>query len=67
MWTQTTRAQHSRKGLRYHSYLTDVEWAVIARHLPGERRNGRPRSWLMREVASGIVRAALPSSARGVQ
>jgi transposase len=28
MWTPTTRAQHSRAGLRYGSDLTDAEWAM---------------------------------------
>jgi hypothetical protein len=29
MWTDTTRAKHARKGLRYSSDLTDAEWAVM--------------------------------------
>ena len=29
MVTPTTRAQHSRAGLRYGSDLTDAEWAVV--------------------------------------
>jgi putative transposase len=63
MWTPTTRAQHSREGLRYQSDLTDGEWAVIAPHLPGERPTGRPRSWPMREIVNGIfyvMRAGCP-------
>ncbi len=29
MWTETTRRQHARKGLRCASDLTDAEWSVI--------------------------------------
>ncbi len=29
MWTPTTREQHSRKGQRCQSDLTDAEWRVI--------------------------------------
>ena len=50
MWTPTTRAQHSRKDLRYQTDLTDAEWAVIAPHLPRERDTGRPQSWPMRSI-----------------
>lgn len=63
MWTPTTRAQHGREGLRYQTDLTDVEWAVIAPHLPRERNTGRPRSWPMREIVNGIfyvMRAGCP-------
>ncbi|TQF77130.1 IS5/IS1182 family transposase, partial [Elioraea sp. Yellowstone] len=28
MWTVTTRAQHSRAGLRYASDVTDAEWGI---------------------------------------
>ena len=28
MWTPTTRAQHSRAGLRYGSDVTDAEWQI---------------------------------------
>ena len=34
MWTPTTRAQHSRPGLRYGSDLTDAEWAILSPLLP---------------------------------
>jgi len=63
MWTPTTRAQHSRAGLRYQSDLTDAEWAVIAPHLPPERDTGRPRAWPMREIVNAIfyvMRAGCP-------
>ena len=31
MWTPTTRAQHSRAGLRYGSDVTDAEWLILSR------------------------------------
>ena len=37
MWTEITRRQYERKGLRYASDLTDAEWERIAptcRHPP---------------------------------
>jgi len=34
-WTETTREQYRRNGLRYASDLTDEEWALIARWMPG--------------------------------
>jgi hypothetical protein len=34
MWTETTRPQYERKGLRYSSDVTDAEWLVISPHLP---------------------------------
>ena len=41
MWTEITRPQYERKGLRYTSDLTDAEWASIAPRLPPPRRLGR--------------------------
>ena len=43
MWTPTTRAQHSRMGLRYESDLTDGEWAVLLPFLPAALPYGRHR------------------------
>ncbi len=54
MWTPTTRAQHSRAGLRYGSDLTDAEWASLAPFLPPEARCGRKRAYPMREVSNAI-------------
>lgn len=54
MWTPTTRAQHSRAGLRYGSDLTDAEWAVLEPLLPPACRRGRPRRWPLREVMDAI-------------
>ena len=54
-WTEITRAQYQRSGLRYASDLTDAEWALIARRLPRRRRLGRPRKVDLREVLQAIL------------
>jgi transposase len=55
MWTEITREQYRRNGLRYSSDMTDAEWAVIAPLLPPASRLGRPRTVEMREVVNGIL------------
>ena len=37
MWTEITRGQYERSGLRYASDLTDEEWTVIAPYLPARQ------------------------------
>jgi transposase len=54
MWTETTRKQYERSGLRYASDLTEAEWALIAPFLPGSKRLGRPRSTELRDVVNAI-------------
>jgi transposase len=54
MWTPTTRAQHSRAGLRYGSDLTDAEWEVLSPLLPPACQCGRRRKWPMRELVNAI-------------
>ena len=54
MWTPTTRAQHSRAGLRYGSDLTDAEWAMLSPLLPPPSACGRHRKWSMREIVNAI-------------
>ena len=54
-WTEITRAQYRRKGLRYSSDTTDAEWAVLEPLLPAARRLGRPRTVNMREIVNGIL------------
>ena len=44
MWTEITRLQYDRSGLRYASDLTVGECELIAPHLPARKRQGRPRS-----------------------
>jgi transposase len=53
-WTEITRLQYRRDGLRYASDTTDEEWAVIAPHLPAEHRRGRPRETSLRRVVNAI-------------
>ncbi|BAI74607.1 transposase (plasmid) [Azospirillum sp. B510] len=55
MWTEITRAQYRRKGLRYSSDTTDAEWAVLEPFLPAARRLGRPRTVNVREIVNGIL------------
>ncbi|RAI34041.1 IS5 family transposase, partial [Rhodoplanes roseus] len=54
-WTEITRAQYRRDGLRFASNLTDAEWALIARRLPPRRRVGRPRTTDLRRVVEAIL------------
>ncbi len=63
MWTDTTRAKHARKGLRYSSDLTDGEWAVVEPELPAPSRLGRPPKWSRREIMNAlfyVLRGGLP-------
>ena len=54
-WTEITRAQYQREGLRYASDLTDEEWALIRRQLPVRHRLGRPRKVRLRSVVEAIL------------
>lgn len=63
MWTDTTRAQHARKGLALPSDLTDAEWALLKPYLPPPSSVGRPRKWPMRRIVEAILyllRGGLP-------
>ena len=42
MWTEITRRQYERSGLRYASDMTDEEWNLIMPLLPPAKRLGRP-------------------------
>lgn len=53
-WTEITRAQYRREGLRYTSDMTDAEWAQIVRRLPRRHRLGRPRKVALRSVVEAI-------------
>src|ERR1700761_7824793 len=53
-WTEITRPQYRRAGLRYASDLTDAEWAMIAPFFPGRRRVGRRRSTTLRAVVEAM-------------
>ena len=54
MWTEITRDQYGRKGLRYASDLTDAEWAILAEYIPPPKRLGRPRTTDMRSVVEAL-------------
>jgi putative transposase len=53
-WTEITRPQYRRAGLRYASDLTDAEWAMIAPFMPERRRLGRRRSTNLRAVVEAM-------------
>ena len=54
-WTEITRRDHRREGLRYASDLTEEEWAVIAPLLPPPGRLGRPRTTELRRVVDAVL------------
>jgi transposase len=54
-WTEITREQYRRDGLRYASDMTDAEWALIVRRLPPRQRRGRPRKVCLRSVVEAIL------------
>ena len=55
MWTEITRPQYERSGLRYASDLKDGEWNLIMLLLPPVKRLGRPRTTDLREVLNAIL------------
>lgn len=55
MWTEITRQQYRREGLRYASDMTVDEWSVLSAFLPPARRLGRPRRTDLREVVNAIL------------
>jgi len=54
-WTETTRRQYGRSGLRYASDLTDGEWALLKPLMPPPSRIGRPRERDLRVVTNAIL------------
>jgi len=63
MWTDTTRKQFAREGLRLPSDLKDEEWAVLAPLLPRRSRLGRPAHWSYRQIVEAmlyLLRGGLP-------
>lgn len=54
-WTETTRRQYRRDGLRYASDLTDAEWELIEPFLPKPSAVGRPRTTDLRRVVEAIL------------
>src|SRR5207245_7030032 len=54
-WTEITRAQYLRDGLRYASDTTDAEWGLLVPLLPAARRVGGPRTVDLRAVVNAIL------------
>jgi transposase len=54
MWKPEHRCAADRRGLRYPSDLTDVEWALVEPMIPPAKRGGRKRTVNVREVLNGI-------------
>jgi transposase len=54
-WTEITRPQYRREGLRYASDLTDEEWALIEPHVPAASKRGRPREVDLRKIMEAIL------------
>jgi putative transposase len=55
MWTDITREQHARKGLRLPSDLTDAEWAIFEPLMPMAAATGRPMKWTCRELLDAML------------
>jgi putative transposase len=53
-WTEITREQYRRDGLRYASDTTDDEWTVIEPFMPARKRLGRPREVDLREIVNAL-------------
>jgi putative transposase len=54
-WTEITREQYRRDGLRYASDMTDAEWKLIEPLMPGRCRRGRPRESSLRVILNAIL------------
>ena len=54
-WSEITRRQYRREGLRYASDMTDAEWALIAPLMPVRREIGRPRETDLRAVVEALL------------
>jgi putative transposase len=54
-WTEITREQYRREGLRYASDMTDAEWTLIEPWMPAPSRRGRPREISLRVVVNAIL------------
>src|SRR5665213_1112339 len=54
-WTEITRRQYRRDGLRHASDLTHAEWALISPLMPAASKVGRPRKTDLRSVVEAIL------------
>jgi transposase len=55
MWTEITRTQYRRDGLRYSSDMTDLEWDVMEPLLPAMAKLGRPRTTDLRSLLNAML------------
>ena len=55
VWTEITRRQYVRDGLRYASDMTEAEWALIEPFMPSAGPIGRPRTVELRSVVNAIL------------
>jgi transposase len=55
VWTEITRRNYDRDGLRYASDLRDAEWVLIEPFMPPAKAVGRPRTTDLREVVNAIL------------
>jgi transposase len=53
-WTEITRLDYDRRGLRYASDTTDDEWALIKLFMPPRSKVGCPRRTNMRAIWDAI-------------
>jgi len=53
-WTEITRRNYRRDGLRYASDTTDFEWEVLEPYMPPPAACGRRRATSMRDVVNAI-------------
>ena len=54
-WTEITRRQYRRQGLRYASNMTDAEWSLVEPFMPKANPIGRPREIDLRAVVDAIL------------
>jgi putative transposase len=54
-WTEITRDQYRRDGLRYASDTMDAEWKLIEPLMPPPSRRGRPREINLRAITNAIL------------
>jgi len=54
-WTEITRRQYRRDGLRFASDLTDTEWMLLEPLMPELSGLGRPRTVDLRAVLNAIL------------
>ena len=54
-WTETTRRQYRRDGLRFASDVNDAEWALLEPLMPEPAGLGRPRTTDLRAVVNALL------------